>query len=546
MLFNAVNLLWQKRFRGAAPVAQHATADSGVTLLIRPDEFERRTYQVLQLDPEGDVRELFAVLVETVYRFDATPDGRLLLGMTDDDIYVFREARKARFMAERRVAYSDISLAPETGWFACAFSDHLFSTHSVAFGDANGRLGWTKDLDRPIQRVGLSLEGRVLAVAFQDGSLQAIDNMRNPVWSSGLDEPIAALALPVAGLGAVAATAHGSVAAIGPDGALRWRSPVGPPALAVAVDREGRWTASVHSDEGTHLLVVLGPGGAPVWEYELEAKPTGVSLSPNGRFLCVTHTQGAALCFEADFTAPVTAPGADLGGGESLEALRAQSAARPHDIALAERWLAARAARVGELRAAAEAHADAGDFAAALGALTEAAAADPWNPELFAARLALHGRAADALAAQAAAHEAAYDLESAVACSRSLLELRPEDAAQRATLGRLRGLQAAELRDEGERRHAEGDLAGALKLWRQAQDLAPDDDLAARIRGGETERCLARGIELYEAQRLAEAAFQFKKALALDPGNETAERYLGYTEGRSADSTIADRFARLE
>jgi len=552
MLFNAVNLLWQKRFRGLLPVGQHATGDTGHTLLLRPDEFERRTYQVLQLSPEGDARELCAVLVETMYRFDAVSDGRLMVGMTDDDVYVFRDARKTRFMADRRVAYSDINLAPEPGWFACGFSDHLFSSHAVAFGDAGARLGWTKDVDRAIHRVGLSPDGRTVVLALAEGRVLALDNLRNTLWESSVDEPLAALAVPGSGRGAVVGTAHGSVAAFGPEGGLRWRSPVGPPTLAVATDCEGRWAVSVHSDEGTHLLVALGPGGAPLWEYELDAKPTGLSLSPGGRYFSVTTAAGVALCFEADFAAGgVTAPGVDLAPAEGGEAgaeatLRARLAEAPHDTALAERWLAARAAALAAHRAAAEAAEAAEDLPGALAALAAAAELAPWDPDLFAERRALRERALAALTAAAAAREAAYDLEGARALHLEAVALAPEEPALRAALADLRGRAAAELVAEGEHRRAEGDLAGALSLWRQALALAPGEALEESIRAAEVERCLTRGIELYEAQRLPEAVFQFKKALALDPSNDDAARYLGYSEGQSADSTIADRFARLE
>ena len=67
-----------------------------------------------------------------------------------------------------------------------------------------------------------------------------------------------------------------------------------------------------------------------------------------------------------------------------------------------------------------------------------------------------------------------------------------------------------------------------------------------RLRDAEVGRCLQAGIRHYEAGQLPEAAFQLKKALALDPGNDEAERYLGYALGQTGDSQIADRFGRLE
>ena len=40
-------------------------------------------------------------------RFDGVPDGKLMIGMTADDIYVFKDGKKIRFMADRRVTYAE-------------------------------------------------------------------------------------------------------------------------------------------------------------------------------------------------------------------------------------------------------------------------------------------------------------------------------------------------------------------------------------------------------------------------------------------------------
>ena len=90
MSLSSVNLLWQKRLRGLLPAALHGTADNGQALLIKPDEFERRTYQILAADASGETRELSAITVETVYSWPGlglltyqalkTPDIQLLEG----------------------------------------------------------------------------------------------------------------------------------------------------------------------------------------------------------------------------------------------------------------------------------------------------------------------------------------------------------------------------------------------------------------------------------------------------------------------------------
>src|SRR6185369_7209503 len=51
------------------------------------------------------------------------------------------------------------------------------------------------------------------------------------------------------------------------------------------------------------LLVCLDREGAPVWETDLASLPTGLALSPNGRYAGVTLQEGSVLLFEADFGA---------------------------------------------------------------------------------------------------------------------------------------------------------------------------------------------------------------------------------------------------
>src|SRR6185369_11785324 len=97
----------------------------------------------------GQARELGAVSVETVSKFEVAPGGQSMLGVTDDDIYLFREGRKSRFMADRRVSYSDVALARQGGIFGCAFSDMMFASHTVALAEIGGRLAWTKDIEAP-------------------------------------------------------------------------------------------------------------------------------------------------------------------------------------------------------------------------------------------------------------------------------------------------------------------------------------------------------------------------------------------------------------
>src|SRR5262249_13546938 len=152
MTLQPANLLWQRRCRGLLPFVANSLSDDGRALVIRPDELEARTYQVIDVSPDGQGKEVGALSVETVHKFEVVPSGEVLLGVTDDDISLFREGRKSRFLADRRVGYSDAALARDGRLFACAFSDMMFASHSVALGDVGGRLAWTKDMDAPVNR----------------------------------------------------------------------------------------------------------------------------------------------------------------------------------------------------------------------------------------------------------------------------------------------------------------------------------------------------------------------------------------------------------
>jgi len=556
----SVNLLWQHRYRGLLAVAQHNVADDGRVLLIKPDEFERRTYQLLDVQPDGSTSEAGAISVETIQKFDGLAGGRFVAGITADDLYLFRDGKKLRFMPDRRVTYTDVHVAPDTGWFACSFSDSVFSTHGLAFGDANGRLGWTKDLRTPPNRVALTADGHVVVAGLQNGQLLAMDQMRTPLWECYQEEPISALALPASGARPVAATEAGTVLAVDEDGGFRWRTTVGIPVIAVATDREAQWAAAVCSNESSHLVTCFGADGSPVWEYALETRPTGVSLSPNGQYLLISCAQGGAVLFQVDFSRATL--GAGRPRGRDVETARAAAAVgdlrharelllpaleeTPHDLPLARELAEIETAWLERLRREAHEHAEDGRLLDALQTLEEAAAAFPWDADLFQERLEYRCRALLACRENAAALEQAREWEAARAAWLSALRLDPGAMDIREALGRLCVEQARELMLAGDQHETFGDLDSALAHWQQALALNDAEELRARLLRAEVCRCVAAGILFYEAQRMPEAAFQFRKALALDPTHEDARRYLGYIEGLSGDSGIADRFAHLE
>lgn len=559
--FTSVNLLWQKRLRGLSPFSAQSVSPSGETLVIQPDPLENRTYQVLNIDPHGQTRELFALFVETVYKFVGAPDGQVLLAMTDDDVYIARETRKVRFLPDRRVNYADVSLAVENGTLVSGFSDVLFSIHAIALGDVTGRLLWSRDVDAPVNRVAISPDGITLAAGLEDGRVLMLDHRRNLLWESGPGHPITAIALPSGRPWPLVGNRGGGLVAFNQDGGIRWQGSIGLPIVALATEALSQWTAVAASDGEVHLVSCHGADGTPVWEYAPESAPTGIALSPDGRYLALSTASGIASLFELDLR---FAPGfgvKDRRGRDLLDARAAfdrddlETSAQiltgllsraPHDLEVARELHGVQAYQQEKRLAAARAHLRNRAFPDALDILERAYHDHPWDPELFALRGEARAGAIELAIRRASELMQEQRWVAAAAVWNEVLSLDPTRMDAREALAEVRRMQAGELLKTGDERLEAGDTEAACQAWRQAYELDPSDEVEERISRLEVRRCIALGQALYEEQRIPEALFQFKKALALDPRNETAQKYLGYTEGITADSQIADRFARLE
>ncbi len=559
MSVHPVNLLWQKRARGALPFVANSLADDGSAVVIRPDEFETRTYQVLRALPDGQAEEVIALSVETVRKFEIGPGPEAMVGETDDDVYLFREGRKTRFLADRRVTYSDVALSRQGSLLVCGFADMMFASHTVALGDMGGRLGWTKDLEAPVTRLAISADGRTLALGRADGVVMALDQMRNLLWEFIQEEPITGLALGLAGQPCAVGTDAGTVLLLDREGGLAWRASVGRPVLTLAASGAAEWVAVAAGDDAGHALACFSANGSLVWEHELDARPTGLALSPNGHFLGISLSDGRLLLFQADFAATLGGAGTRDRALEEVDTLLREgdvSGARdrvlrllethPSYLPAADRLSGIEAGLVEARLARAAAQRAAGDFPGAFALLDETNRLLPHNRQLFEARCAFREAAAAACLEQAEAHVQAGQLEAAQSGLSELLRLDPGHRSARERLFEVHTRMADLLTAEGDQRAVEGDHGGALERWQRAAALGDHPELQERIRQAEFRRAIQAGIVLYNQQRLPEASFQFRKALSLDPASEEAQRYLQYTQGGGPDTTLKGRFSHLE
>lgn len=560
-----VNWRWHCRLRGLLPLSPGAAADDGRVVLARPDDLEVRKYQILEADARGATKSIGSVSVETVRQVGVTADAPTMIGVTDDDLYLFREGRKNRFLPERRVSYLSVALARSGAFLAAAFTDMMFAGQTLALADATGKVIWTKDMDAPITVVGIAPDGGAVAAGLESGLLVAFDAGRARLWEVALESPPVALILTPRGARCVAVTAAGQVIAVD-GGDVAWSADLSingllePGSVALTADARGALTAVAGGSEGGGWISLLDSEGRAAWEHNTEGRLTGAALSPSGSLLSVSQIDGELLQFEIDIASGAAAGGllpdeeyrralAARDAGKTAEArqalLRVLDADPGHLAACDELIALDDAARARALSEADQLALD-GSYAEAIAALDAVASLLPSDPELPTRRAGLIEAAERQASEQAGLAESEGDPERAVEQWRSFLKLDPKRRRAREEVGRLNGLLADRWVREGEEALAAGRDEDAATAWQRAQAAKPSEELASRLREIELQRYLRAGVDLYSRQRFPEAAFQLRKVLALQPDHPEALRYLAYIGSSGPQSSLSERFSRLE
>jgi tetratricopeptide (TPR) repeat protein len=285
-----------------------------------------------------------------------------------------------------------------------------------------------------------------------------------------------------------------------------------------------------------------------------------VALSPYGGLLAFSQADGELLLLEIEGIAAGRLPGGSA-DEELRRALQARDAGRtdaarqallraleedPGHVAACEALIALDDVAREEALAEVNHLAGEGRFAESLARLEAARELAPGAFELPRWWTMVLDAAEAQAVVQSAQAEADGDLETAAAHWRDLTRLDPKRRRAREEIRRLNRLLAEQLAQEGEAALAAGREEEALDAWRRAQAAATSEALAVRLKEVEVQRCVRAGIELYGQQRFAEAAFQLRKALALQPDHQEALRYLAYISGTGPQSPLSERFSRLE
>ncbi|HLK57375.1 MAG TPA: hypothetical protein VKU00_12470 [Chthonomonadaceae bacterium] len=562
-----VNMLWEKKIRGAYPASRYALDDAGTLTLALPRPLEARAYDLTRLTTNGGTEIRASFSVETLLKLEVgaeTDDG---IGMTSDDLYLFHGG-KSRFLAERQILYIDAALSADGRYLATGFSDKAGASFALAYGEIGGRVAWLRESDVPIAAVAISRDGQHLALGTENGTLWLVDKARRDVWEFAQEEPIRTLACSADGMAVAYGTVSGGVGLINGEGARQWEARLNGEVIALALSGDGSLCAALVRPQGETeigaLLYCLVGSGQVGWEYEAEKRLVGLALSPDGRYMATSGRDGTQNVYEivlgegaaADFInlndARIRAADAvhrgDLAGAVQL--LREALDAAPAGVAVCEDLLQYRGRWFAEALAEAQGRYAAEAYREAIALLAPILQEEPLQPEAAALLMQARQKRSEQLVTEARTQETVGDYAAAEILIREAVGVAPLAYLEaRRELANLNARRAAAEDAEAQRLLEQGQMEAAVAALERAQAVAASAERAAKIAQAQTAGEFAEGMAAYNEKRYSEAVFQFKKVLARDPSHSEAKRYLGFAQKFAQDAAndlLGDRFSRLE
>ena len=564
-----VNLLWERKFRGAYPVARYALDDSGALTLAIPRPLEARTFDLTRLRPDGGIENRSSFAVETLVELETSAQSDSVIGMTADDLYLFHGGSKSRFLPDRRINYIDSALSADGSVLAAAYSDMSGASFALAFGEINGYVTWLREIPAPVSAVAMARDGSRVALGAETGTVWLLDATRREVWEFAQEGSVRALACSEEGLHVAYGLADGKIGLIGGDGARKWEARLPGEVFALALSRDGSLCAALcrpPDNPATAHIYCLDANGTVGWDFDAEKRLLGLSLSPDGRYLATGARDGTTAVYEIVPTEGAIPGGVRRSAGDALaeagglrkagnfagalQTLREALELDPADCAGCDRLLDVHATYLQEGFDEAQAQVTLEKWAASISLLGSLLTEEPLHTEAAQSLRIARTRRSEELIAEAEAQSVAGDVGQAERKLREAIAVAPiGPTPARLALAALFTRHAEAADAEADRLLAQGDLAAGLAALERAQSVAASRERSQKIGRAQTALECATGMTAYHEKRYNEAVFQFKKVLARDPAHAEAKRYLNFAQKFAQDATtesLADRFSRLE
>lgn len=557
----AANLIIDKCFRGHLPVADLALSDSGEVMIAIPDEYRARVYHVISIAPECEPKEIGFFSMEKPSKTASSADGRFLVAATDDKIYTFVDGIKSRLFADRRNAYTDISVCSSGEYFVVSGADMMASDHTVTLARTSGSEVWTKSLPFSITAARISSDGGRILVGSEEGKAMLLDSSRRILWQMEEIEPITTGAISTSGELSAFLTKTGSVVAISGDGERLWHLEGVGYGKACAIAAQGGMIAAANlCPDLTDRLSLYSPDGNPLFAHDPRQGIRSIACSPNGRFVAISCEDGTLQVLEivvstceksdAEKAKGILDEACSLAEGDdrvmALEKLREALELAPAEVDACRRYVEIRDACVGEMLFDSDKAEASGDLCAAYEALESAWDLNRFNEVLFGRITSLRNRLIESLFADAESLSDAGRLEEAIVSLQKILKLDMANYAARHELGRLEQSLTDSCVREARSLADDGHPGQAVAMLEKAYSRRPTMEIHQELLKVQAAQALFEGLQAYEEKMYARAILLFKKVLSIDPDNSEASRYMEYSRNIGRDDALSSRFSKLE
>lgn len=552
--FPSGSLIFDQKIRGHLPVTRFAVSEVGSVTVAVPDPEKPRLYRLGRLSLGGEWQDIGGFSVETVTSWDVSVSGSALTAAAKDALYVFSAGEKIRLLRDRRDIYIESTISAAGDLVAAISSDMLMSAYSLTVASADGRIIGARDLPYALACGQMAPDGSAIAVGSEEGVVVLLDHDRRTLWQFDLGEPVTRVCVEPLGGRVIVGTSSGRVAALA-DGEKVWESVGRGPVTACAVAEGGGMTVVARDDERWGIEC-LSAEGRVVFEHGAPSMVAAVACSADGRYTALSCRDGTLQILEtepgtsrlayAGQSSVLYANALDLAGGNSLgDAVKMLTRALdldPTNLDAARSLSEIAHSLVRELLRSSELSLASGSIAEGAARLMTAWEHLMLAPDLVDDVLAARKRLSDEILS----HAAETSCEDAVDLLRVLLRLDVTNVEARRLLGRTEKEIADRLMEAADQALGDGRPSEAVRLLEEACEHAPTDAVRERLNRARCASALADGIALYEAGEYPQAITQFRRALAIEPGNAEASRHLAYAEKLAANDEIFDRFSKLE
>ena len=561
-----LNLIWERKLRGAYPPSSRSLDNNGSLLLALPRPLEFRTFDLtsISLDGTSEIHSSFSV--ETLMKVQASLHSDTALGMTADDIYLFKNREKSRFLGEKRILFVDAAIDAEGKLIGVIYSDISGVNYTLSCGLSSGELSWCMDIDQTPTSIDITQNGKWIVIGSEEGIIECYDFLQRSIWRFGQDYPVSSIACsPNTGF-TIYGSQSGKIGLLNSDGKQLWEAHLDGSVRHLAIAENGMLSAALCSVTASSLpdtLYFISDEGGIDWEEKNDAYFTGAAISPNAQYLAVSTKNARFSLFKTEWS-EVNYHFNSQTELQRIEADKCTQDDKPEEaLALLEKILlenpsdadtwsqmqTIRQSLLNQKLFSAQELINNGELDQAVSALMEAHHLAPGDGDILKRVTETQHLLAINYLSLSKKFLENLDYEEAEKNLRLAIISDPALIEARSLLATTRGQRAIQYDSHAEEMQSRKQLIDALNSLELAQEISPTPARGSKIQNVLYRMEFESGMQAYNAEQYQNAAYQFKKALKYKPDDADATRYLQYAQRflhENASDSLGDRFRILD